>query len=131
MVIPLNRGTAFVSQEVVLIAEKDDLYRRIEVRVRHTVRDNEASEHCNGIIHIVNVDVTSGGTIGNRHRVGSVSVVLYSHAQKVTKTREQILESRPADPTSQNPLARLITFWARLSVNRITNLSENDEASAG
>lgn len=60
IVVPLNCYAAFISQEVVATEDKDDLYHQVEIGTCHTVCEAKASEHRDGIIHIVNVDVTSG-----------------------------------------------------------------------
>jgi len=74
MVIPLDRSAAIVSQEIVMVEDKDDLNHRIQVAVGHTIGENKASEHRSGIIRIVYMNITSGGTIGNWHVVFCVSV---------------------------------------------------------
>ena len=62
MVIPLNYDAMFVFelQGAVLTEDKYDLCHRVKIGIRHTVRENEASKHSSGIIHVINVDVASG-----------------------------------------------------------------------
>ena len=63
MVISLNYGTAFVSQDIEAIDETDDLDHRIEVSVCYSIRENQPSELLPigmvGIVGIVNMDVAS------------------------------------------------------------------------
>jgi hypothetical protein len=56
MVIPLNRGAASVSQEIIAIKGKDD-QPSSKVGICYSISENEASQHC--IARIVNVDITS------------------------------------------------------------------------
>lgn len=48
---------AFVSQEVVLIKDKDDLHHQIEVCIGDTIAEDQVPEHRSGVICIVDVDV--------------------------------------------------------------------------
>ena len=61
-----------VSQRVVAIKDKDDFYHRVEIGIRHTVCEDEASEDCSGIVCTVDVDIASGRTTG-RHVVCWIS----------------------------------------------------------
>lgn len=47
------------SQVVLEIEDKDDLNHRIQVSVSHAVYKNKATEHNNGIVGIVYVDIAS------------------------------------------------------------------------
>jgi len=59
MVISLNYGAAFVSQEIEAIEDKDDLDHQIEVGVCYSIRESKASENRAVVIRIVDMDVAA------------------------------------------------------------------------